>query len=311
MAKSSTDYPRGRPPFFALRYGRLLAKSGAGENIGPTGVAICLIVAMYEDAKRYTAPATFFNSVLQGMLGIAKWETLSRARDKAVEAGWLQFQTGGRKRSPGRYWVVIPDGFNSIPDGSADEGGTAEERAYSDGYRDGYEAGSANRLYPFLGDSSPEQAEDYTPFSDIDGGIIGGIDGGIIGGILLPNLSLPSLVDCSSVTDPISDESEFATMWNALPSTSKVRHALPNDLRKDFRMSWGDPEWKPVVLRALERLKAPLPNGRILKLRTFLQQSQLQEFADGTHGWLAPQVKAEETKKPRLLTDEEKESWRP
>lgn len=87
--------------------------------------------------------------------------------------------------------------------------------------------------------------------------------------------------------DWITAESEFSKLWNKCKAvTGPVGSSLPNDLRRDFRLSWDDPEWRDVMLRALERIKKPFPGGERINLKHFLKQSTLKDLAEGTHGWL-------------------------
>ncbi len=145
-----------RGGIYALRYTRLLAKSGAGEDIGPVAMALCCIVAAYQDVKRHKGPATFFNVVIMGMLGVSKWETLNKARDKAVSAGWLTYQDGKDRRAPGKYWACIPAGLERIPDEPFDE--APDEESYP---KNGEDRGEDN-------------TDDHIRKTDKVGGEIGG-----------------------------------------------------------------------------------------------------------------------------------------
>lgn len=115
-------YPTGRPSFFAQRYIRLLTKTCAAQEISTNAFALCVIIATTEDAKRYTGPVTFYNEQLMPILGVRKWESLSRARKAAIYSGWLHYEAPPNGASkPGRYWVTIPNGLASLPDGGCDE----------------------------------------------------------------------------------------------------------------------------------------------------------------------------------------------
>jgi len=116
-----TEYPK-RPPYFAHRLVRQLFKTCAAMDIGETAALLVVFVAHTEDAKRYTAPPTFFNSQLLPILGLRKWDTLDRARRAAVKNGWLHYEeppAGTRK--PGVYWATIPERFADIDDTPVDE----------------------------------------------------------------------------------------------------------------------------------------------------------------------------------------------
>ena len=134
------SYPK-RPPFFANRYCRLLAKTCAAQEIGANAFVLCVTIAMLEDVKRYTGPVTFYNGQLLPIVGLSKWESLERARDRALAAGWLQYVPGNRgKRLPGRYWVMIPIGFDTLEYSPFDE---RQYPANGDGFgdRDGVRVG--------------------------------------------------------------------------------------------------------------------------------------------------------------------------
>src|SRR5262245_8123058 len=115
-------YPR-RPAFFSQRVIRLMFKTCAANQIGVHAVGLVVCIASVEDAKRYSGPVTFYNGQLLPLLGITKWETLDRARQRAVEAGWLYYDAPpSGHRAPGVYWTLIPDSVIEIPDGPVDEG---------------------------------------------------------------------------------------------------------------------------------------------------------------------------------------------
>ncbi len=100
-------YPT-RESYFANKYIRLLTSTCAALELGPYATLLCHVIAMQEDAIRYTRGVTFYNSALQNILGIAKWDSLNKARNKAVSKGWLHYEPRG-KRQAGMYWVTIPE----------------------------------------------------------------------------------------------------------------------------------------------------------------------------------------------------------
>lgn len=121
MTDDTRPYPR-RPQYFAHRYCRLLTKCCAAMEIGPTAALLCMTIAMLEDSKRYTGPVTFYNEQLMPLIGVATWDALHRARDLALQHGWLVYQPGNRgKRRPGRYWVAIPADVDTLNDSACDE----------------------------------------------------------------------------------------------------------------------------------------------------------------------------------------------
>ena len=153
-----TEYPK-RPSHYAHRYCRLLAKTCAAQEIGPTAFVLCVTVAMLEDSKRYTAPVTFYNDQLIPLIGVKKWDALDHARRQAAEAGWLHYEPGDRgRRKPGRYWVTIPAQFEVLDDAPCDEhtphlhypqnGNVGGIHYPANGERAGERAGDLSSLYP-------------------------------------------------------------------------------------------------------------------------------------------------------------------
>lgn len=119
MQAGQGTYKR-RPPFFANRFCRLLTKVCLANQIGPEACFLLVTVAMTEDAKSYRSGVTFWNEQLFPLVGLSNVKALSRVRDKAVEAGWLHYEPGGKGR-PGVYWVTIPDDYTGMDDKPADE----------------------------------------------------------------------------------------------------------------------------------------------------------------------------------------------
>ena len=108
------QYPK-RPRFFALRFCRLITKVCLANQIGPSAFTLLTIIVHTEDAAGYRHAITFFNGQLAPLIGASSVDTLVRARRKAVEAGWLHYEEGG-KGVAGRYWVVIPTRYEHVDD---------------------------------------------------------------------------------------------------------------------------------------------------------------------------------------------------
>jgi hypothetical protein len=100
-------YPK-RPPFFANKFCRLTGKICLAQELGSEAVLLLMHVALVEDAKSYRSAVTFFNEQLMPLIGVNSHKALIRERTKAVNAGWLHYEPGG-KGFAGRYWVTIPD----------------------------------------------------------------------------------------------------------------------------------------------------------------------------------------------------------
>jgi hypothetical protein len=112
------DYPK-RDNHFAHKLIRLMIRVCAAQEIGTDGFMLVSIIAHTEDAKRYTAPVTFWNDQLQSVCGFSSWGKLDRARKRAVASGWLHYEEGA-KGKVGRYWATTPVDFQDQPNGPAD-----------------------------------------------------------------------------------------------------------------------------------------------------------------------------------------------
>jgi hypothetical protein len=122
--QAAAEYPEDRPAYFANRFVRSLINTEAIKEIGHVGFALCVVIAHLEDSasNRYTRPVTFYNDHLMAVLGIRKWESLDLARKRAVAAGWLAYVPGNRGVIAARYWVLIPNIFQDLPDENFDDG---------------------------------------------------------------------------------------------------------------------------------------------------------------------------------------------
>ncbi len=115
----SDSYPKDRAgKFFSHRVVRLMLRTCAAQEIGHVGCMIVVAVASTEDAKRYTGHVTYWNDQLMSILNIS-WDQLDRARRKAIKFGWLHYEAGGKSKV-GKYWTLIPDQFQNLPDGPVD-----------------------------------------------------------------------------------------------------------------------------------------------------------------------------------------------
>lgn len=113
------QYPR-REAFFAYRFCRLLTKCCAAQDIGSDVCWMLAVIAHQEDAKRYSGPVTYYNEQLMPLCNFGSHAKLIRCRDRAVAAGWLHYEGGGKGRA-GRYWVLVPPQYGAISDSPIDE----------------------------------------------------------------------------------------------------------------------------------------------------------------------------------------------
>jgi len=114
-----SEYPK-RPPFFALKFTRLMAKVCLANHCGQDAAWLLTVIAGVEDAKSYRSAVTFFNEQLMPLVGCKSVDSLARTRAKAVASGWLHYEPGG-KGIAGKYWVTIPGEYDRMDDTPADE----------------------------------------------------------------------------------------------------------------------------------------------------------------------------------------------
>lgn len=119
-------YPK-RERFLAHRLCRLLTKTAAAQELGPEVTWMLTVIVHQEDAKRYSGAVTYWNEQLMALCGFRSKGRLIRARQAAVDSGWLHYETGGRNQ-PGRYWCLVPAGYEQLPDGPCDESGSFQNR---------------------------------------------------------------------------------------------------------------------------------------------------------------------------------------
>ena len=86
---------------------RTMTKTAAGMTMGSDAFLLCCVVVMQQDSIQYRRPVSNWNHTLCDILGFNQ-KQLFRARDRAIEAGWLQY-TPGRKSVAGNYMVTIPE----------------------------------------------------------------------------------------------------------------------------------------------------------------------------------------------------------
>lgn len=166
----TASYPP-REPCFAYKFCRKLAKRTAAQEIGAEACWLLTIVAMTEDARWYSGAVTFYNMQLAAMCGFDSENRLARHRAKAVDAGWLHYEAGG-KRKPGVYWVTVPEGGDT-EDTPIDEGAD-DDLSLQNGGTNGGAIGGRNG------------------FHLQNGGAIGGRSGGEAGDNRRPSYPIPN-----------------------------------------------------------------------------------------------------------------------
>ncbi len=109
-----------RTSHHAHRLCRLLAKLAIANEIGPEACWMLCLIAHTEDARHYAGAVTYWNDQLRNVCGFGSVGRLVRARQRAIDAGWLIYTPGGKRRA-GKYETRIPQEYQDIPDGAIDE----------------------------------------------------------------------------------------------------------------------------------------------------------------------------------------------
>jgi hypothetical protein len=207
------NYPK-KDSHFAHRTIRLMHKASVASVIGRDAFCLVTVILHTEDAARYRGPVNFYNSQLMETLGFSKWDSFNRARQRAVDSGWLVYEGDG-KRSPGRYFVTIPHGYGMIDDGVIE--GIIPESGYNQGYNDGYKAGIIEGIK--RGQSGVQTGVTSYP---------------------IPN-PIPNPIKERSAEPPESSQEkytdDFLRFWAAFPSLR----------RKDKRAAWK--AWRQAIRR--------------------------------------------------------------
>jgi hypothetical protein len=110
-----------RERYWSHRFCRLLTKLAVANEIGAEACWMLTVIAHQEDAKRYRGPVTYYNGQIMPLCAFNYDRQLIRARNRAIAAGWLHYEQGGKSR-PGTYWCTIPPQYENVPDGPMDEG---------------------------------------------------------------------------------------------------------------------------------------------------------------------------------------------
>lgn len=275
-------YPK-RISHFAHKFVRRLAKSAAAQEIGPEVCWLLTVIAHQEDAVHYLRAVTFYDGQLLPLVGMNCRRTLARAREKAVEAGWLHYEPG-RKAKPGTYWVIIPehaeafddsplqDDWDVLCDTSAPQ--TRRKRAESVTQTAPNVSQQERRMChtsnpipnpipnPMGGEAQRAQ-DDQSPFD--------------------PHPPPDPADDIQIPADPNFDwltiEREFLEVWNNSPDT--CRYKAMRGFQSRFRQAWLDEDWRKDCYRAIARLSTSYWAGKKLGLGQFLQPEFCEELLGG------------------------------
>ena len=283
-------YPK-RVSHFAHKFVRRLAKSAAAQEIGPEACWLLTVVAHQEDAVHYRRAVTFYDGQLLVLVGMNCRRTLARARDKAVDAGWLHYEHG-RKGKPGTYWVIIPDHAEAFDDSPFGD----DRDVLCDTSAPQTRRKRAESVTPLAPNVSPQERRmchtsnpvpNPNPVPDPVGGAScarnddPGYD---------PSPPPDSADDIQTADHPSIDwltvEREFLEVWNNSPETCDYR-AMKN-FQGRFRLLWMDTEWRANCYRAIARLSTTYWAGRNLSLGQFLKPEFCEEVLGGRYDDAGP-----------------------
>ena len=118
MTSGDNTYPK-RLPYFACKFVRRMSAVRLANDIGAEACWLLSFIAATEDAKGSRAPVAFWNDDLATRAGLSL-SGMKRARDRAIEAGWLAYEPGAKGRAA-KYHVLVPDWAANLDDGAGDE----------------------------------------------------------------------------------------------------------------------------------------------------------------------------------------------
>lgn len=240
QGESSPAMTAARPAYFGNRVLRLAIKTALAQHIGTDALALLVVICMTEDARRYRGPVAFWNDQLLPLVGFGKWERLDKARNAAIEAGWLLYEAGGRHR-PGLYRATIPTEFDDVTDAAVDEGSPTDRV-----------------LEP------PVDTPLDIPQKGSNRGATGGTSGGTTGGTFLPTpkpLPEPAPETCAAIAAHAETTSKRRRTKAELSAPQPIE--LPSELNTpECRQALDD--WQEHRRQLRKPLNA-LAVGKLLK----------------------------------------------
>ena len=275
MATNTSQYPK-RAPYFGVRVCRLLHKSTAAQEIGSLGALLVTFVALQEDACRYKKAVTFYDGQLMPVLGVSSQDTLTNARKKAVDAGWLIYKRG-KKGTASTYWVAVPAHVSGLEDAPLSEDLERdfnpdavekidririESRSETD--RNPIESRSeadASFLKPL---PTPKENTHTVRNSDFAADAVDAIT-----------------VPTGPYLDWVSAHRDFLLPWNDSPNTCHQSY-VPAECEAMFRARWEDDDWRSRFSRAIARLgSSPFWSGKKCRMKQFLESGFVNDLLNG------------------------------
>lgn len=271
-------YPR-REKYFAHQFVRILHKSCAAQDIGPTACYLLCVIAHTEDAGRYAGPARFWRSQLMETLGFTSPKQLVIARQKAVDAGWLVYQQQGT-RAVGEYFVAIPGRFSGLSDAAIEP---PETPAISS-------PGGTNR-----GTNGGSNQQQLVPFRELirhESGFDSGTQSGPLPIPVPDPIPKREAAPVPAVAGELSFE-DLIKRWNRIPGIVHCR-GVTEKRRKAFRARIQDPAWRETLdaglaaVAASAFLRGDNDRGWRADIDWFLQPDSLTKSVEGKYGNGAP-----------------------
>lgn len=303
------SYPASeRKAYFAFRFTRLMAKTCVAQEVGPLGCWLLTTIAMTEDASRYRRAVTWYDHQLTPLLGCSQ-DAMARARKKCVEAGWLHYEPGSKCKA-GKYWVIVPQHADGMPDTPTDENDIRPQKPDE----------SATNSGIILESSLNHQRQTAVPSATNSGSIPATI-------IPIPknpdSFPVPPPVECRQAGDeePVTDKelsetpgngpidwpSEFADLcelWQACKQGiggvchfAGLPHPSMKDSRKTYMLGWnmaiGDrdrlvfkntwPKRKAQVIEAIKAINAGAIQWELAPLAFHKFPNEIDAIIGGGH----------------------------
>lgn len=269
-------YPK-RDPFYAHQVVRRMTHVCAAQEIGSDAFVLVTIVVHTEDAKRYTGPVTWWNAQLQSVLGFGSWDKVDRARKRAIKAGWLHYESGG-KGKVGKYWANIPEQYADLPDGAVD----ADEPVI---LRTGAETNQGES--PLSPAPVRKETGDKPDTNLIQTGEKPGTS--CEHSTLSPKPT-PKPPTSSAAADGLSGKArELLRLWNATPGIKPARSIGPSRVESLNARMTEDARWWDSVPIALDRIgKSSFCRGGgdrrwVANIKWFLQRETMNKILEGEY----------------------------
>lgn len=292
------EYPQ-RPKFYANRVTRLMFKTAAANDLGSDVCYLVTQIAHQEDASRYTGPVTFWNEQLMSVCGFRSVRALDRARDRAIKAGWLVYEHGG-KGKVGRYWTLIPKKYATFEDGAIDESKIAAEltatvEVASQSAEETPDKRQTNAeetpdIVQRTAEEQPEKCLTFLPnpnptYKEINTAEIAGMDLFIPVAAFCRNPAVTGIEIGGDMVEyfekPREWEAEFIRRWNKLSGVHPRNDELDTPLRTALQQRLCEEKW--FWRRAFELFPTKSNMTHVENLSWFFSPRTVSLLLDGTY----------------------------